>query len=409
MTPGAFGGTIREFSSDLAPLWRAAHERLSSGLVVSRIRVGPLTDEQRVALADLLGMDRLPSVNPSVSVAKLDQVLGEGLREVVTRLVGPLDDRAARRAAAAVERAELWEWLEHHPVVNGQPALLDWVESVRRAGLAGGSVAQTRTILEQVLRVLAELPAAGVPLPVLAERTLQDSHVLDDGTRCATLVLRALAAIYELPVPNDVAQRRKLWERAGVADDELSSVVLVAGIRPSGPGVVSEILRLCANAGQAMALTLGQVRAEKWSAGLPDHVWVFENPSVVALALKRFGTRCPPVVCTSGWPNSAGILLLRGFSDAGCRLLYHGDFDGEGIRIAANVISRTGAAPWRMEAADYLAALGRQPTGPGVGRVTEAPWDAALAGSMREHNVTVSEERVADLLLAELAERHLME
>jgi uncharacterized protein (TIGR02679 family) len=356
-------------------------------------------------------MDRLPPEHTSVSVAKLDQVLaevGEGLRDVVTRLVGPIDDRAARQAAAAAERAELWEWLKQHPVVAEQPVLLDWVESVRRAGLIAGSVSRTMASLKEALGVLAELPAAGEPLPLLAERTLRDPHALDDGTRCAALVLRALAAIYELPVPTDVTQRRQLWERAGVADDELSSVVLVAGFRPSGPGVVSTILRLCADAGQAAALTLGQVRATTWPAGLPDHVWVFENPSVVALVLKRFGTLCPPLVCTSGWPNSAGILLLRGLSDAGCRLLYHGDFDGEGIRIAANVISRTGATPWRMGATEYLAALDRQPTGPRVGRVTEAPWDPALAPSMREHDVTVSEERVAELLITDLAEHHPM-
>jgi uncharacterized protein (TIGR02679 family) len=293
-------------------------------------------------------------------------------------------------------------------VVVEQPVLLDWVESVRRAGLIAGSVSRTRALVGEALCVLAELPAAGEPLPVLAERTLRDPHGLDDGTRCATLVLRALAAIYELPVPVDVTQRRQLWERAGVADDDLSSVVLVAGFRPPGPGVVSTILRLCADAGQAAALTLGQVRATTWPAGLPDQVWVFENPSVVALVLKRFGTRCPPLVCTSGWPNSAGILLLRGLSDAGCQLLYHGDFDGEGIRIAANVMSRTGAAPWRMGVTDYLAGLGRHPAGPEVGRVTEAPWDPALAGCMREHDVTVSEERVADLLIAALAELHSM-
>lgn len=399
------GGTIREFPAALLPLWRAAHERLSSGRPVSRIRVGPLAEEQRAALADLLGMDRLPPEHVSVPVAKLDQVLvetGDGLREVVTRLVGPLDDRAGRRAAAVAERAELWAWLTNHPVVTEQPALLDWVEFVRRSGLVGGSVDRTRTLLGHVLRVLAELPAAGVPLPVLADRTLQDTHALDDGTRCGALVLRALAAIYELPTPSDVTERRRLWERAGVADDELSSVVLVAGLRPSGPGLVSEILRLCADAGQVAALTLGQVRMATWPAGLAETVWVFENPSIVALALARFGTRCPPIVCTSGWPNSAGILLLQGLSTADCQLRYHGDFDGEGIRIAANVASRTGATPWRMSAADYLAALGRQAAGPAVGRVTEAPWDSELAGRMREHGVTVSEERVADLLLADL-------
>jgi uncharacterized protein (TIGR02679 family) len=377
---------------------------------VSQLRVGPLTEAQRTALADLLGLDRLPPESTTLSVAKLDQVLmdtvGEGLRQVVVRLVGPLDDRAGRRAVVAAERAALWEWLEHHPVVSAQPALLDWVESVRRAGLVGGSVSRTKTSIERALRVLGELPAAGMPLPVLAERTLQDSHALDDGTRCATLVLRALAAIYALAVPTEVAQRRRLWERAGVADDELSSVVLAAGFRPSGAGVANELLRVCADAGHAAALTLGQVRATTWRADLPETVWVFENPSVIALSLARFGRRCPPMVCTSGWPNSAGILLLHGFASAGCRLRYHGDFDGEGIRIAANVLSRTGATPWRMAATDYLAALVRQAEGPVVGRVTEAPWDSLLAASMRTHDVTVSEERVADVLLDELAERH---
>lgn len=364
-----------------------------------------MAEGQRVALADLLGLDRLPPEQVTVSVAKLEEVLadtGDDLREVVTRLVGPLDDRASRRAAAAAERTELWEWLAHHPVVARQPALLDWVGAVRRAGLVGGSVAATRSLLDDVLRVLGELPAAGEPLSVLADRTLRDTHALDDGTRRATMVVRALATIYELPLPTDATQRRQLWERAGVADDELSSVVLVAGMRPPGSGLVSSILRLCADAGQVAALTLGQLRATTWPAGLPETVWVFENPSVVALALARFGTRCPPVVCTSGWPNSAGILLLRGLSAAGCTLRYHGDFDGEGIRIAANVAARTGATPWRMSTADYLDALSADATGTPVGRVTDAPWDAALADQLRAHDVTVSEERVADLLLEKL-------
>jgi uncharacterized protein (TIGR02679 family) len=398
---------MRDLSPALAPLWQAAHARLSGGRPVSRIRLGPLTEDQRTALADLLGVDRLPPEYPTVSVPALDRVLlesvGEGLRDVVARLVGPLDDRAARRAAAAAERAALWTWLERHPAVVGQPALLDWVASIRRSGLVGGSVERTRASVERALRVLAELPGAGIPLPLLAERTLRDPHALDDGTRCGNLVLRALASIYDLPVPLDVAQRRQLWERAGVADDEISPVVIAAGLRPSGSDVASALLRLCARAGQAAALTLGQVRATTSFDGLPDTVWVFENPSVVALALRRFGPRCPPVVCTSGWPNSAGILLLRGLASAGCRLWYHGDFDGEGIRIAANVLSRTGARPWRLTSADYVRGLAGQLAGPTVGRVTEAPWDAGLAGRMREHGVTVSEERVADLLIDELA------
>ncbi len=398
-----------ELSSALGPLWRAAHERLSSGRPVSRVRVGPLTEEQRTALADLLGLDRLPAEHATIPVARLDEALveavGRPLRDVVARLVGPIGDRAGEREQAAAERAELWEWLRRHPAVADQPVLDDWVESVRRNGFMDRSAHRTRQLLEQVLTVLAALPAAGVPLPVLADGLLHDPHALDEGTRCATLVLRALASIYEVPAPTDAQQRRRLWERAGVADDELSSVVLAAGIRPANGGIAGAVSRLCADAGHAAALTLGQLRATTWDQDRQT-VWVVENPSVLAMALDRFGVRCPPIVCTSGWPNSAGILLLGGLREAGCPLRYHGDFDGEGIRIAANVISRVGATPWRMDAADYLQAVG---SGPGVGRVTEAPWDPALATLMREHDVTVSEERVADSLLDELAALHSIE
>jgi uncharacterized protein (TIGR02679 family) len=252
------------------------------------------------------------------------------------------------------------------------------------------------------LRVLAELPASGVPLPLLADRVLGNTHALDDGTRCAGLVLRALAAIYDVEVPKNAQQRRTLWERAGVADDELSAVVLAAGIRPTGDDVASRILQVCGEAGQAAALTLSQLRVSGDMRRLPADVWVFENPSVLAMALTRFGRSCPPIVVTSGWPNSAVILLLQKLAAVGTGLHYHGDFDGEGLRIAAAVVARTGAKAWRMTSADYLGAV---TDGPSAGRVTEVPWDADLASHLARLGITVAEERVAAGLLDELAGR----
>lgn len=410
ISPGTYADLIVEIhsklSTQLTPLWHAVHDRLSSGRPVSRVRVGPLDDAQRGALADLLGMSRLPGEYASVSVDALERILqeslGTGVRDVVTALVGPLGDRAGDRKRTEAERAGLWAWLDDHPVVAAQPALRSWTAAVRQAGLRGGSVQRSRQELEDTLTVLAELPAPGVPLPVFAERVLRDPHALDDGTRRAGLIVRALTAIYDVPVPTDASQRRALWERAGVTDDELSSVVLAAGLRMGGDDVASQVLRACADGGEAAALTLSQIRAVRWSVG-PAHVWVFENPSVLALALARFGADCPPMVVTSGWPNSAGVLLLRTLTSVGSRLLYHGDFDGEGVRIAAHVVARTDAEPWRMGSGDYLNAVTE---GPPVGRVTEAPWDTDLARQLTRVGKTVSEERLAPTLLDEIAQRH---
>jgi uncharacterized protein (TIGR02679 family) len=247
--------------------------------------------------------------------------------------------------------------------------------------------------------VLAELPAPGVPLPVFADRVLGDPHGLDDPGRCAGLVLRALAYGHDLPPPADAQGRRELWERVGIATDELSSTVLAAGLRVPGDDLAAQVLRLSADAGQAAALTLGQLRTGGGFTGVPATVWVFENPAVLSLALRRFARQCPPLVCTSGWPSAAGILLLQRLASAGARLFYHGDFDGEGLRIAANVVARTGAQPWRMGSGDYLAAVA---DGPPAGRVTPVPWDAELAGHLLRVGVAVPEERVADELLGAL-------
>ncbi|MDQ1293220.1 MAG: hypothetical protein QG608_1101 [Actinomycetota bacterium] len=403
-------------AEELAPLWTALHARLCSGSPVARVRLPELTDDQRQALADLLGQDRLPPPRPSVSLNRVEHVLREvadcTVQEAVTRIVGPLEDRAARRAQERAERSGLWTWLESHEVVRAQPALADWVQGIRQAGIrqgetlrtgaTGGSASRTRHELEQVLHVLEHLPAPGVPLPRFADRVLGDPHALDDGTRCAGLVLRALAAVYAVATPSDAAGRRALWARAGVADDDLSSTVLLAGLRPLGEGPVDVVLRTCAGAGQAAALTLAQVRSFHPSAGPEFDVRVVENPTVLALALSRFGPGCPPVVCPSGWPSAAGTLLLKRLADGGFRLHYHGDLDGEGLRIAAHVMAGTGAVPWRMSAADYAAAVGDGRGGPPVGRVTDAPWDADLAPLLREHGTCVPEERVADTLLDDL-------
>ncbi|MEV1170263.1 DUF2399 domain-containing protein [Nonomuraea sp. NPDC049784] len=63
------------------------------------------------------------------------------------------------------------------------------------------------------------------------------------------------------------------------------------------------------------------------------------RPTVPAPAWQRFGADYPPMVCTSGWPDSAAIHLLRALD--GVTPHYHGDF-----------------APWDTELAPLMRACG---------------------------------------------------
>jgi uncharacterized protein (TIGR02679 family) len=393
---------------DLAPLWRALRHRLErSSEPVRQLRVGPLSPDQRVALADLLGLDRLPDETLSVRVDRLDAVLlqspaGLDSRGVVEAIGGPLRDRAGERRSGEAARAELWAWLAGHPAVRAEPALLPWVQYVRGNGVVTGSVVATRELLARVLAVLDELPSDGGPLPAFADRVCGDPHALDPGHRLAAYVVRALACLYGEPPPATAAERRALWERAGIECDALSTSVLVAGLRPAGDGPLALSARAWADHGQALRMTLAQLRADPCAAAAVPRGWVVENPSLVAKALDRFGPSCPLLVCTAGWPNTAVVELLRRLRSAGTELWCHADLDGDGLRIAAYVVARTGARPWRMTAADYRAALFGD-GGPAPGRLTDVPWDPQLAPALGDHGIAVPEERVADTLLDDLA------
>lgn len=391
-------------SEDLLPLWQALHHRLGTGQAVASVKVSGMTVAQRTALADLFGMATMPGESHTVNYAQLDALLvaltGVSARTVSERIVGPIENRAATRTAKAGERRQLWEWLARHPVVEAQPVLAEWAAAMERAGLIAQSIQQTQAMLEQALLVLRAIPAQGQPLPVFAAKTLGDPHALDEGTRLQGAVVRALAAIHDRKAPADASELRQLWMDAGIADDELSSTVLVAGLTGlDRVGPLGQILQVCADGAVAASVTLQQLRTVASFDDVPSVITVFENPSVLAVAVRRFGRDCPPMVCTAGWPSSAGIRLLDLLSHAGTQLNYHGDLDGEGLRIAAHVVARVGARPWRMSSRDYLAAVG---DGPGVGRVTGVPWDDELAVEMNRIGVSVPEELVIDTLLADL-------
>lgn len=88
--------------------------------------------------------------------------------------------------------------------------------------------------------------------------------------------------------------------------------------------------------------------------------------------------------------------LVGGLTAGGAFAHYHGDLDGEGVRIATHLIDLIDAQPWHMAAAEYLAHVADQ--GSPVGRVSEAPWDAAIASAMRENGIAVLEETVWETL-----------
>jgi uncharacterized protein (TIGR02679 family) len=391
-------------------LWRVVHERIGAAGAQwpeSTAYLRAPSDDERAAVDLLLGT-RSRARDISVPLALLDDLMrgraGSSLHDVVSRAVGPLEDRPAARAKRAEEEEALRSDLFAHPALARWPEVAGWMGRLWDTG-QWRKLTDPRASLRRTLDVLAVLPAdPEVGRSQLAAAVLGDAHALDDSAVVGRLVSGALAALDGEATPATASRRRQLWARAGVLSDDTSSTVLTAGLRPVGDGPATEAAARWADSGLALPVPLAAVRSERWRVPSTVTVWVCENPAVLS-AVAHLGQ---PVVCVEGHPSLAAVELLRSLGDGGADLVYHGDFGAGGISIANAVIGTLGARPWRFSTEDHAAALARagstgvelRPIRPPV---PPACWDPDLAPAILRCGVEVEEELVLDLLVDDIA------
>lgn len=365
------------------------------------------------ALADLLGLERLPRSSGRIRTQRLADSLGmaspDALRGVVEGLRGPLPDRRAERLASRLDRDELWAWLAREAgtlSLGGDGArLAAWVEGQRVRGTRGG-VDVHRRRLERAVAVLRALPAEGVPLAAFATDYAGDPHALDRGRFLTAIVLDAVARALTLPAPVTSEDARLLWEAVGVVPDPLSSTVLALGLPGDSDTPLGRWVSAAAAESHAVVLTLADLR--RWPPRpLPSTATAFvvENPALVAEAAAA-GWTGPVLVCSSGRPTVAVVQLLRRLGAGGAVLNQHADFDATGLAITGWLTERAGTTPWRMTSDEYLRAVGRRRGRPAItGPVPQTPWDRRLHEALTEVGVVVYEEDVRAELLESMARR----
>jgi uncharacterized protein (TIGR02679 family) len=393
----------------MVPLWAAVRERLERRGRDNRgrLRLPELGPDARRTLRGLLG--RPPG--KTVDLAALEAVLqtlevGDDLPSALAALGHPLSPEPERRRAAAAATRAAHEAARSAARAWPEPWSPVWSDEVVRAGIlrhktaaeAVFLVADVRKVLDHVDRFLGGTGPGELGRTELAARLFPSSHALDVGTRLEAASTRALRhRLGDLDT-------RELWARAGARLDRTSGPALTWRL-PLDP-----------------ATTLGALVAASTTAGLPYYVTqlalhghpvvlgpatstdvlVTENPRVAEAAAER---RHPgAVVATNGNPSGAVLLLVQRLAEAGARLRYHGDFDTAGLAICGR-LQQVGLAPWRMTAADYLAAVeGAMQDGVSLAEdpraVPATPWDPALQAAFTQHRLVIHEERLLDTLLA---------
>jgi uncharacterized protein (TIGR02679 family) len=380
----------------------------TGGDLAGTVSVRNPDDAERKAIIGITGQYRPEGVGQiTVRLAELDaavrEAAGRTLAQLLAELGPPLRDLPRERERLSAGRDATVRSAEESSLhaLDWHQA---WLAEIARDGTLTRLVnAGEAERVGQAVRVLEALAgrAGPVQLAELAAAVTGDTKALNHGTALATLVLRALALRTGTGRAETTEQRRELWDSCGVIVDDLASRVLVLNLPADGAGL-GEWLTGAAARGVPFYVTLQQLVVMPVAVRLPI-VYVCENPAVLRRAAADLGTRSAPLLCTEGQPSTAFHRLAVAVTQGG-ELRYHGDFDWPGVAIAGAVVARHGARPWRMGAADYLAAVracadyvaltgAPQPTG----------WDPGLEAAMASVGRAIYEEAVADSLIADLA------
>lgn len=244
------------------------------------------------------------------------------------------------------------------------------------------------TIQEEILqqiRIIAQglnqlpTPPQFERLALFAQQISGDPHFLDANTTTGRLFLQALGDISQqanildlndeeldkeaniTQSPEQDQQRLLRYYEAGLLMDTISSNVAVAHLAyaEDHTGAPDPLISY---AGQrVLSLPLRQLLSWRRLEPATDNVYLVENPQVFERIIDT--TAGITLICTAGWPSIATIQLLN-LLVASCptiTLHYSGDFDIQGIRIAAYFHTRYPQCQlWRFDAETYYAALHSQ-------------------------------------------------
>lgn len=418
--------TDRDSETDPRPWLRyadPARERLmtaarrsleaSGGNLNRSVTLAAPTDAERTLVIGMTGNYRQPdSARLTVGLTELDRAIradtGLGLIAVLERLGPPLRNRPAERTSRDDTRAAALNHARASHLHQDCAWYQRWLTDVEADGTVTTLVRSgQQQLLADARRVLETLQARPpgahpIPLPSLSALTTADTKSLNKGT-LSTLVLRALAEAAGVTRPVTTVERRELWDFFDVIVDDLASQVLVLNLRPTGRGLADWLIS-AASTGTPFVITLHQLVAHPIALRPGGVVRVCENPAVLRRAAGELADRCPPLICTQGWPSTAFHRLARAVVSGGGWLLYHGDFDWPGVEMTAKLLQRYPCKPWRMTAPDYVAGLAAEgnPVPLKNGPIA-TPWDPALAQAMATHGAAVYEETIADALIADMA------
>ncbi len=452
------------------------------GRVGGQITLEDTTPGERREIASFLGKAPYRETDIKVRLVDVDRALRQSgfaceLPDLLNAFFHgkPLVTRPQQRAMRAIHEADFRAALAsiaielpedsrgRHWLLDGQHGQ-DWLFSHYKNEPAEEQERQLNMV-RYVVSALDQLPSSRSPerLALFAQRISGDPHTFDPDRAEGRLFRHALIDLVGLSDEASPLERvplPDLYANAGLLVDTISSNVAVFNL--AGAIYHNGILDPLPQAAGERVLLLPLRQLLEWQSAQPAtaDIYVFENPQVfeeviAGLTRSNSGKTLPTLVCTSGWPSTAAIMLLdqllapqvsqqapqQGFDLPGLQqapqqgdhkgrpyyaspaqvqvqetanqLYYSGDFDLAGLKIATYLVERYPGRChlWRFDSESYVKALhdkGVPANSADLAALSNLPEIfAPLVAVMQEKGKWAYQEGITRLLLEDVGRRQI--
>ena len=415
------------------------------GEVGGQVIIEDSTVNERRELASFLGKSPFSGNVVKVRLRDIDTALRHSgfactLPDVLRafRPEQPLVTRKEQRINRATHQADFLVSLQalveqtiketqgHLWLTQGQHGI-EWLYS-RYKNLSNEEQEQQLLSIRRVVHALNNLPSLKQPkrLALFAQHISGNPHALDTDTGTGRLFLLALSDLSShrekvLQVENDSEAMRsspdrmqelRLYAEVGLRVDTISSSVAIFHLAEAVDHA-HHIDQLPHVAGKrVLLLPLRQIM--EWHSIIPatSRIYVCENPQVFEEIVEKWQDQsiCPTMVCTSGWPSVAALMLLDLLlvHSAKNALYYSGDFDVKGLQIAAYLMARypERCHLWHFDTTAYTVALqhgGLSASANELAMLNALPTVfAELVSKMQEKGMWAYQEGITHLLAEDL-------
>jgi uncharacterized protein (TIGR02679 family) len=409
----------------------------SLGRIGGKIQLRNLTSVEKEALSGFLGRNLDRQLTLTADVAEVDRIIRESrfatsLEELLR--VYFREELKSNREMLEEQHHEWEQFFNEIEPLAIREKTRAWLQTIKEGKEFGyrtflkiyqADSTETARALKICLRALDELPVLKgerCRRPVFAARLTGNPHGFDRETWAGRLfyfgILYVLGIYFEdgwaqgtTPVRGHRAEIvRDVFYRAGLEEDDLSSNVIVAGLRAQEGDPRSGLLNGAYVSRSPLILPL-RFFDQRTNWDLFKHVFVVENPTVFSAILDAWNhPGCPPLICTSGQPSVAALRLMDELTATGVRLCYSGDFDGKGLEMGVGLYFRYREAfePWFFDASAYEEAAAGIPLSQKQRKrlgSLKVPWDSQLGEKMLERGYVVYQEVLVEEMVKDLQRR----